>query len=116
MRDAPTHVVDQLRAARALIASGTGWTQNAFGRDEHGDKVDTVAVVRGDGCAWCAYGALMHVTRGDDPPGDSFLIRAVTAPEFRGMEPDEVNDLLGHGAVLRMYDRAIELAWEAIGR
>lgn len=117
MSGAPAHVVDQLRAARALIASGAAWTIEALGRDADGAEIEEwVDIASGRyACSWCAYGALMHVAREQVPVGDSFLEKAAWSL-FNGATPDEVNDYIGHAAVLAMYDHAIELAWEAIGR
>ena len=95
-----------LRAARARIADPKNWTTDTFARDANGwpcsarDK---------NACRWCAYGALRADGYFNDAPATALLSEASQALNC-GMLPHAVNDLKGHSAVLKIYDRAIELA------
>jgi hypothetical protein len=97
------NAVEQLTAARELIADPEHWTQGAFARDDH-----ELACSSRDPNAqrWCAWGALVHIPTSLMP--DIFLLRA--AQDLYQASPQVVNDQLGHDQVLRMYDRAIKLA------
>lgn len=100
--------VEDLWAARELLADPGRWTQGVYARDERGAKMppeDVRAV------CWCALGALLRpeaTWQADFVRGGAFLVQA--ADELFRSTPSGVNDRLGHAAVLRIYDRAIELA------
>jgi hypothetical protein len=98
--------VELLKAAKAKIADEKHWTREAWARDEGGVKIDEG---HPDARQWCAVGALYLV--GDFPKAAAArLILDQVATEGRGIF--DVNDRLGHDAVMRAYDKAIELASE----
>lgn len=99
---------DKLREARALIEDPERWTTGAFARNVKGDPVDH----RGQAAvAWCARGIAYRVGLSPNSSlsgyGYGYLSRA--SHEI-GQGLTAVNDCLGHDAVLKVYDRAIELA------
>lgn len=96
-----------LRAARQRITDPKNWTRDAYARDEAGRDTYT----NGDcdfAVCWCAYGALGAEGSGVLTPEADILFQA--ALELYEKGPVEINDALGHEAVLRVYDRAIEIA------
>lgn len=109
-------VLDGLRAARALIASGTSWCIDYLAINSHGDAVtedDPRAV------AWCALGAKNHVAyrvEQDDVTAACEIADAAghalyrAAVEAGAATIAALNDdpKQGHPAVLRAYDAAIE--------
>lgn len=100
--------LEQLRDARELLADPTRWTQGSYARDARGYRA--LPEAREAAC-WCALGALLRPALEWDVTlvwGHLLLRRA--AKEIFDRTPDWVNDVLGHADVLRMYDRAIELA------
>jgi hypothetical protein len=103
-------VRDDLIAARGLIADPKHWTQMWFARAEGGALVvsrDTRA------CSWCALGALEKVAGVSsrfDKAFDALRVASFTA--FARAAP-EVNDDLGHEAILKAFDLAIQNAGEA---
>ncbi len=100
-------VVKALQDARAKIADRKHWTRGAFARNERGKGVSEMAP---DAVRWCAIGSLWSLNRPAVTEGLVLLLSA--AFELFDMDAMQVNDTLGHKAVLRMYDRAIELAGE----
>lgn len=108
----PLTPVDVLRQARELITDSERWTQNEFARDFRGTAVSPRSELA---VCWCAMGAVSRV--GDN----KFWLRVETkryleiaSQELFETFPERVNDTLGHEAVLRMYDRAIELAEQSV--
>jgi hypothetical protein len=114
-----TTAKNTLIKARALIADPARWTQNALARDAHGDSHPQAHPqsnniswdgLRGDdpqACSWCAIGAVQHV----EPSSLKALKLLDEAAETRyGLSTANVNDVLGHEAVLEIYDHAIEEA------
>jgi hypothetical protein len=103
------NAVTVARDARALIVHPDRWTTGSYARTAIGTKCapDDPLAVR-----WCAIGA--GVARGPADREVSYAVEVAlyrAARELRGERwgPAGVNDLLGHAAVLVMYDRAIEL-------
>jgi hypothetical protein len=92
--------VEILKAARAKIEQG--WTQKALARDAYGDPA------RGNGCSWCAEGALVAVTGG----------RSKAFGYLRESLPDGFNDTAIYNdapgrtqqEILDLYDAAIARA------
>lgn len=100
---------DKLRSARALIADYENWCQGDYGKDGWGRSIDPYAV----GCVKrCAHGARFAAEVSD------YGVRILSnAARFEGRSTlISVNDSFSpdprecHAAVLRVYDRAIELA------
>ena len=101
-----------LRAARARIADPKNWTTEFEARDVSGREVN--AGSRSARC-WCALGSLRaecHAQRKDmDFARDlAETLREATNELFNCRLVAVANDHYGHSAVLKIYDRAIELA------
>lgn len=101
--------VEVLRKAKELIADPARWCQGKSACDEHG-------VVRSlkdqEAVAFCAEGALGRIS--DDPWRYRLVpLMCQAARELYCYDHIYVNDQLGHGAVMKVFDRAIELAEEA---
>lgn len=97
--------LEQLRAARSLLADPAAWTRETYARDRYGDPVHSAFE---EAACWCAYGALERQGASGNSEASEYLRRAALV--LFDSWPACVNDDRGHEAVLRMYDRAIELA------
>ena len=119
-------VLDVIRCAHLLIRSGTAWCQGAEALNADGEAREGLDP---DACQWCGYGAtlaanprrfldvggrLTHL-RHVDVIADDYLDRAASDiysrhPMFAWYEPaptaDVVNDVLGHTAILTVFDLA----------
>ena len=108
--DLVSGAVEILTAARAMLAERVRWTQGEMARDAYGSPIDAEA----DGAVcFCAWGAFTRASLGwEDTPAERQADNAMYAAAVALFQyyPSQVNDQLGHAAVLRMYDRAIELA------
>lgn len=97
-----------LRKAQDLIRDPSKWTQGSFAKTKDGEELvngyDAGAV------CWCAYGATEFVSGQFTSAAEDYL--RVAANEL-GKSVVKVNDEDGHAAVMRLYDRAIELAEQA---
>lgn len=96
---------ERLVAGRARIASVETWTRREFARDANDRPVDPASP---EAVRWCAIGAL----RADGYLGDDTRVEAIwrldKAARFRyDRSMADVNDLMLHAAVLRVYDDAI---------
>jgi len=98
-----------LRAAQELIRDKSKWTRGAYGRDAAGESVDDVDSITAAE-SFCALGAV-HFVSGDEvdegPWFEALRRAAIIAGESSVVS---VNDVLGHDAVMKMFDRAIEIA------
>ncbi|MCJ2067825.1 hypothetical protein MKK75_03210 [Methylobacterium sp. J-030] len=94
-----------LRAARDTLTDPAHWTKEAYARDRRGAAVASNSP---EAVCWCAYGALERLGTGEIVDAREYL--RVAADDLFKSPPAGVNDHIGHAAVLRMYDRAIELA------
>lgn len=98
---------EALIAARAVIEDPKHWTTEVAARDAGGEHVGSRSK---DAVCWCAYGAGVKVAG-----YGGLLARVVSALDtearacgFDGyMAITEVNDKMGHAAVLACFDRAI---------
>lgn len=97
--------LEQLRTARELLSDPTKWTRGEYARDRYGDAVPSA---HAEAVCWCAYGALDRAGAGQFGDAREYLRGA--ADKLFDSFPACVNDEQGHADVLRMYDRAIELA------
>lgn len=103
--------VTLLKRARALIEDPKHWTQGAYARNKSGKPVDadSPAAER-----FCALGALDRVGAGGR--AEVFLYKATRGNQHGvswvndGYLPGVSSRLAAHNAVLRIYDRAIEIA------
>ncbi len=95
-----------LVAARDLITNPTKWTKGELARDEDGYVVhteDPAAV------CFCAYGAIEHCAGPKYSYHGTIAKGALiaSANALYRSTPISVNDDLGHGAALKMFDHAI---------
>lgn len=90
-----------LRQAKALIQDPSSWCQGSFGKDAHGHGVPANSP---NAIRHCALGAMIRVR------GGSWIALHRAAHQLFNTTPSEVNDQLGHEAVMQMYDLAIELS------
>jgi hypothetical protein len=108
LQDDRPDAVTVARDVRALISDPDRWTTCAYARTAIGTKcapLDPQAV------QWCALGAVVRIA--DDARLERMIAGALcTAAADLGIgygSPASINDQRGHDAVLKMYDRAIEL-------
>ena len=100
---------DILRAARARIADPKNWTQGEMARDGSGKACPARSP---NAVCWCAMGAV-KVSGADFYSEAADLLWQVSHDLFGRGVPyvnDDPDEDLGHSAVLKIYDRAIELA------
>lgn len=101
--------VEILKAARARIAEREHWVTGIRACGPQGGRVGPRSP---RAVAWCASGALVA----SSPPDDwlvfdlAYDILEVAAIEFGYESIEELNDAASHVLVIRMFDRAIELA------
>lgn len=105
-----TSAKTELMQARALIAKPDGWTTSAFARDDTGTPVD---VHDKTAVCFCALGAIARVRCSEK--ARNLLADAARQVDTVYGSILMVNDdpMYGHASVLRMYDKAIELAEES---
>lgn len=97
--------LEVLVAARELISDPSKWTQNAIARMPDGTECsehDPEAV------SWCALGAIHKC--GYVYSGDAWAHLSNAAYEVGASSLVDVNNNRQHADVMRMFDRAIELA------
>lgn len=102
-------VTEVLEQARALIADEAHWCQDALALDAAGIETDPTT---DDAVQWCAIGATCRVTHDLEAldGADRLLWRAI--PKVWPGWPleatvSDVNDDLGHEAVMALFDRAL---------
>lgn len=94
------NTVDVLRGAKAILSDERNWTQNGalYRRRDDG------------GMSYCVYGAMGHVTTGEEIPGVS-IANSPAAKAFQraiGMQMvGSFNDSATHEEVIDAFDRAI---------
>lgn len=103
---------DILRAARARIEDPKNWTRNALARGPLGE---VVPVNHPTACKWCAYGSLYTMQNGPDWRLAKDALELAGRALFK-LWPEDINDGLGHEAVLKMYGAAIAAAEAEAGR
>lgn len=89
-------IADNLRAAKALIENPKDWCRFTYT----------------DGDRYCMLGALNKVVRlGNTGFGpEEHLLQRARDQLFDSIPLPDINDSLGHPAVMAVYSRAIELA------
>lgn len=93
-----------LREARAIIEDPDRWCQDHWAVDEKGKPAPTT-----QGCRWCAEGALILAGRdGCGAFGTWDALYKALPKAFTDI--GSYNDSRTHRSVLRLYDRAIEIA------
>lgn len=103
---------DLLLAAKELINSPEKWTMKVFARNKIEFEVDPTSF---GACKWCAVGAVIHEAKrlkADEESALVFLRRATKDWGIHGAagSPPILNDRGNHAEVMKMFDRAIELA------
>ena len=97
----------QLSEAKTLISDSANWCQHANARSNTGQEVD---VESESATKWCAFGALLRT----HCRGSCVLYLDQAAEELCcGKGFVKTNDTTDHPTVMRMFDRAIELAGES---
>lgn len=91
--------VSKLRDAYELIKDKSRWTKGHSAVDENGDLTLVKQAVR-----WCAVGALSYYEAGVE---DNVLIDVLAAKMFHLRDIIQVNDELGHEAVMQVFEKAI---------
>lgn len=102
-------VVDDLKAARELIADPNHWTKGSFARDASGQTCSPTSEFA---VCWCASGALRKVEGcqlDDLPVAWDYLSTCVPGGSVAAFN----DGARLHAAVLKMYDKAIALAEQA---
>lgn len=101
----------KLLAARTVISNKKYWTKDMLARNSSGHNV---MVHDPSACSFCAIGALMFAVKDEHGfVGDSKAYKYLSKASkelYNNVFVSDVNDTYGHTAVMRMYDRAIELA------
>lgn len=103
-------LVDTLRAARELITEPQNWTQGYYAANGRGMHVEPE---EDSATCFCALGAIRRVTQ--EPHERVYFKQAWSllqevAKDARGTHVADVNDNIGHLAVLSLYDEAIKRA------
>lgn len=105
--------VEVLKAAKELIADPARWCQESYAMDDTG----VAEVSDGAACRFCAVGARLRILASEDNTTQTWTATGVflesSAHQKYGSGITYVNDHVGHEAVMKCYDRAIELAQEA---
>lgn len=96
---------EALRAAKAKIEDPGYWCKYYYARDADGKPTESFDQ---KACSWCALGAVLSI--GADFHIFHYLHKA--AKEYGCISADVLNDHSTHAQVMKMYDRAIELAEE----
>ena len=94
-----TTEADKLRAARALIEDPKRWCQCNYAISRLGNSVKPTSK---RAVKWCAVGACIKIGASTDLLRDVAICRDIVS----------TNDCNGHGEVMAMFDRAIQLAEE----
>lgn len=104
---APNPVVSGLTAARNLIADPDHWVRGTLARDEHRRDVDprSSAAIR-----FCAQGALLRVGLKVSDYGRADELLMMASRQLHGMGYVEVNDGIGHRAIIAVFELAIQMA------
>lgn len=102
-------VVRQLEAAKALIADPTNWCQGTMAMSRHRWPI---GISDPQASAWCSEGAIVRITGAVSEKGNLWRFLRSASHELGYFAPFELNDNTNHATVMRMFDRAIELAWE----
>lgn len=110
---APMNHYEALKDARRLIANKDRWTTGAGAR-----KADGSGTFPTDGSAtcWCAIGALGTTVLEGHVWAQAFNTLNDASHVLYAQGAVEVNDELGHAAVMRAYDRAIDIALTEVTR
>lgn len=100
-------IADRLRAARELIADPEHWTQKRFACNKDGLTVNACSR---SATRFCALGAVRRVGMPDEVECEAISRLNSAAAELYLVSMVSVNDKRTHADVLKVYDRAIQLA------
>lgn len=109
MKPKPSEI---LLAAKELISSPEKWTMKVFARNRIEFEVDPVSSAA---CKWCAVGAIIREAKRLKVDGESALVFLRKATKDWGIHGSSgsapiLNDRGNHAEVMKLFDRAIELA------
>lgn len=93
--------VEILKAVRDKLADPKRWSQGMAAKNAKGEPVHSGDV---NAVAWCLWGAL-NVDSGF--ADSAWHLIEVAAQDLYGKGPIDVNEDLGHEAVMKVLDRAI---------
>lgn len=108
------NTIEILSAVKSKIAKPENWTQNAYARDAGGIEVNPTSE---NAYSFCLIGAFTAtgIARSDTSKAKELLAQAIS----ENLRPNEqiiagfispFNDRRDHGDIIRVLDRAIELA------
>lgn len=95
---------ERLIAARELISDPAKWTTGYYARTANGQCTNSE---NPDAVCWCAFGALWKVS---NSRSNSANLLETAANHLFHEDVVTVNDVMGHEAILKVYDLAIEYA------
>lgn len=110
---------ETLTKARALIANPAHWTEGALARKSDGTEIGWHDP---EACCFCGEGAVMKacdVPRSFQGPNYLLYRKAMDFLQYEGVQEragfpswqvPTINDDLGHEALLKLFDKGIELA------
>ena len=96
-----SQILDDLRAALALITPIERWCCQVYARDKHERPIGALDP---KATQWCAVGALLHITQEEHTRMHDALDALMPCWPY-GVS--RMNDYLGHAAVLALYTQAI---------
>ena len=102
-----------LTKAKAVIADPKHWAQGFYAKDAKGQ---TLLPCNPDAVCWCSVGALEKVAYEEDTYSTRFAATKClfeVSAEYGYSGITDFNDNSSHKAVMKAWDRAIELAKEA---
>jgi len=99
----PRSVKATLKAARAVIADKKRWTKEYFAVDMNGRPCEENCL---DAVKFCALGALQFVDGPFECEAEDLLFNACERLFDLGVA--DTNDIKGHAAILKAFDRAIK--------
>ena len=99
-----TTQAERLKRAKELIQDPAHWVQDWYARNEQDRDVNPDSP---DAVKFCALGALYR--NEDHDIHDTLLLTGCSTYLYR-MSITDANDHIGHHAVMKIYDRAIQLA------
>jgi hypothetical protein len=101
------NVVTLLTQAKNRIADRNHWTTGWLARDKHGTEVESDHI---DATYWCAFGALFREAKSYNRDSATTAQVALNEAAWKlySSRLEHVNDGIGHEAVLKVYDQAIE--------
>lgn len=104
----PQSVKQTLEAAASLIRERDKWTQGELARDDSNQYVDWDSA---RACCFCALGAILRVTPKHENRSEARQALAASCHAlYKIRSISSINDTLGHSAILKAYDHAINQA------